>query len=207
MKPEELYNALLARHVIEGLKKRNIEGFYFETKEEALGKILDAIPKDGLVSWGGSATLNEIGVTNALKSRGYNFLDPNDAQGGRAKAEIAHRALTADYYLMGANAITAAGELVNLDGIGNRVASLTFGPKHVIVVAGINKVQPDLDAAILRAKKRAAPLIMLKFKQDYPSLEELNRAAEAAIGHLVVTSMSTFPGRIKVILIGERLGY
>jgi hypothetical protein len=134
------------------------------------------IPKDSLVSCGGSVTLDEIGLRIALKKEGYNFLDPKDAQGSIAKEKAAHQALSADYFLMSSNAISAAGELVNIDNIGNRVASLIFGPKNVIIIAGLNKVEPNLDAAILRVKNYAAPMTMLIFKQDYSSFDELSKA-------------------------------
>ena len=207
MEPKKYYNTLLAQKVIQELRKRNMEGFYFETKEEALKKVLEMIPKDSLVSWGGSATLHEIGLQVALKNEKYNVLDPNEPQGGKAKDIIAHQALGADYYLMSSNAISTTGELVNIDGYGNRVASLIFGPKNVIVIAGINKVEPDLDAAILRAKKYAALIMMVAFKQGYSSFDELSKAAESACSHLVITNMSTNKDRIKVILIGEYLGF
>ena len=207
MTPKQYYNALLARKLLEEFAKRNIEGHYFPTKEEALKKTLELIPKGSTVSCGGSATLRELGLRAALKSGGYDFWDPDDAQGAAAKEEVARRALGADYYLMSANAIAATGELVNIDGYGNRVASLIFGPKNVIVVAGINKVAPSLDAALLRAKTRAAPITLLIFRQDYSSYDELSQAAESACAQLVVTGMSMTPGRIKVILVGESLGY
>lgn len=207
MKPKECYHALLAQKLIQELCKRNMEGFYCETKEEALKKVLEMIPKDSMVSCGGSATLHEIGVQAALKKEGYHFLDPNDAQGAPAMDQVAHQALGADYYLMSTNAISATGELVNIDGYGNRVAALIFGPKNVIVIAGLNKAEPNLDAALLRAKSYAAPMILLKWKQDYASYEELTKAAEGACSHIVVTGMSTTKGRIKVILVGECLGY
>ncbi len=207
MKPKECFNALLAQKLIEEFEKRNMEGFYCATKEEALKKVLELIPQGSLVSCGGSATLHEMGLQVALKQGGYNLLDPDDAQGGKAKEKVAHQALSVDYYLMSSNAISATGELVNLDGIGNRVAALAFGPKNVIVIAGINKVAPSLDAAILRAKTYAAPLTVLIFKQDYASWDELSKVAEGAYSHLVVTGMSTTKGRIKVILVGESLGF
>lgn len=134
-------------------------------------------------------------------------MDPDDAQGGTAKDKVAHQALGADYFLMSSNAISAVGELVNIDGYGNRVASLIFGPKNVIVVAGLNKVVPNLETAILRAKNYAAPLTMLIFKQDYPSFDELSRAAEGGCSQLVITSFSMTRGRIKVVLVGESLGF
>lgn len=207
MEPKQCYNALLAQKLMEELKKRNMEGFYCDTKEDALKKVLEMIPKDSMVSCGGSATLYEIGLQTALKNEGYNFLDPNAVEGAIAKDKIAHEALSSDYYLMSSNAISATGELVNIDGYGNRVASLIFGPKNVIVIAGINKVAPNLDAAINRAKNYAAPLTLTLFKQDYSSFDELFKVAEASCSQIVITSMSMTKGRIKVILVGESLGF
>lgn len=207
MRPQEYYNSLLAAKVIEQLHKRNMECYYYKTKEEAVKIVLEMIPKDSMVSCGSSVTLDEIGLRAALRNEGYNFLDPREAEGGKGKEEAAHQALSADYFLMSSNAITAAGELVNADGIGNRVAALIFGPKNVIVIAGMNKVVPDLEAAIQRVKSYAAPLIWSQFKQDLSSYDELSIVAETGCSHLVVTSNSVYKGRIKVILIGENLGY
>ncbi|HEY5585314.1 MAG TPA: lactate utilization protein [Ruminiclostridium sp.] len=207
MKPKECYNALLAQKLIEEFKKRNIEGLYCETKEDALKKVLEIMPKESMVSCGGSETLHEIGLHVALKKEGYNFLDPDDAQGAKAKDIVAHQALGADYFLMSSNAISVTGELVNIDGYGNRVASLIFGPKNVIVIAGLNKVEPNLEAAILRAKNYAAQNTLLIFKQDYSSFDELSKVAEGACSQLVITGMSMTKGRIKVILVGECLGF
>lgn len=207
MELTEVYNTLLAEKLIEELKKRNMEGFYCKTKEDAVKKVLEMIPKDSMVSCGGSATIHEIGLKVVLKNEGYNFLDPDDVQGAAAKDEVAHQALGADYYLMSSNAISATGQLVNIDGYGNRVASLIFGPKNVIVIAGLNKVEPNLDAAILRAKNYAAQKTLLIFKRDYSSYDELSKVAEAACSQLVITSMSMTKDRIKVILVGECLGF
>jgi len=107
---------------------------------------------------------------------------------------------------MSSNSIAITGELVNIDGIGNRVAALCFGPKTVIIVAGLNKVAPNLDAAILRAKDYAAKMVASAYKQDYSSYEELSKAAEDGCSQLVITHKSMFKGRIKVILVGESLG-
>jgi L-lactate utilization protein LutB len=208
MTPKQSYNALLAQKVIKELKNRNIQGFYYETKEEAKNKVLEIIPENSLVSWGGSLTLNEIGLIDSLKEGAYNFLDPNDAIGGIEKDKIAHQALNSDYFLMGANAISANGELVNIDGIGNRVAALIFGPKNVIVVAGINKVEQNLDLAILRAKTKAASLVVLRYgKSEISSFEELLNKAQDSCCQLVITTMSVFKDRIRVILVGECLGF
>jgi len=207
MTEQQRYNFLLAQKLIAEFEKRNLDGYYCETKQDALKKTLELMPKDAVISCGGSATLYEIGLREALRNEGYNFLDPNSASGAAEKDKIAHQALSADYYLMSSNAITEQGELVNADGYGNRVSALIFGPKNVIVVAGMNKITHDLDAAIERTKKYAARMILLKFKKDYPGLDKLDEAAKVAASQLVITSKSTTKGRIKVILVGESLGF
>lgn len=206
-KIKECYNALTAQKLIEEFEKRNIVGFYFKTKEEALKKVLEMIPKDSMVSWGGSATLHEIGLKDALKNGGYNYLDPAEPLGGMEKEKAARQALSADFFLMSANAIAVTGEIVNIDGIGNRVAALCFGPQNVIIVAGMNKVEPDIHAAIRRVKNYAAKMVVSAYKQDYSSYEELSIAAEAGCSQLVITQKSMFPGRITVLLVGENLGF
>jgi L-lactate utilization protein LutB len=209
MTPEQNFNALLAQKVIKELKNRNIQGFYFETKEEALKKVLEILPKNSSVSWGGSVTLDEIGLLDTLKKGGYNILDAsNRALGAVEMDKIAHKALNSDYYFMSTNAISATGELVNIDGIGNRVASLTFGPKNVIIIAGINKVEQNLDLTILRAKTRAASLNVLRYSNsEISSFEELLNKAQGIGSQMVITTRSTFNNRIRVILVGEKLGF
>lgn len=207
MEQKQIYNELLANKVIEEFEKRNIEGFYCETKEDALKKVLDLIPKGSIVSRGGSKTLDEIGLRDALNNNDYNFLDPKAVKGAGEMDKVAHQGLSSDYYLMSSNAITTTGELVNMDGYGNRVGSLIFGPKNVIIVAGMNKVEPNLDVAISRVKNYSRQMTLLLFKQDYPSFDELYKSAEMAGGQLVITSMSAVKGRIKVILVGESLGF
>lgn len=207
MTPNKIYNALLAQKLITEFEKRNISGFYCESKEAATQLALDMIPKGSSVSWGGSLTLNELGLKAMLKEKGYNVLDPDDAPDIAAKERVAHEAQNADYFLMSSNAISATGELVNADGIGNRVSSLIFGPKNIIVIAGMNKVEPDLDSAIRRVKDFAAPRAVLTYMQGYSTFDELSQAAEAACSHLVITSRSVFRDRIKVILVEESLGY
>jgi L-lactate utilization protein LutB len=206
MSSKQSYNALLSKKLIDEFQKRNFEGYYCATKADALRKTLELIPLNALVSCGGSATLYEVGIIEALKTNGYDFMDPNDAEGAAEKDKIAHQALAADYFLMSANAITEKGELVNADGYGNRVSALILGPKNVIIIAGLNKVEPNLETAILRVKKLAARLILLKF-YDYATLDEVDNAAEHAAGQLVITSMSATKGRIKIILVGESLGF
>jgi len=203
---KETYYGLLAQQLIAAFQQRNMAGCYCKTKEEALREILSMLQKEHVVSNGGSQTLWEIGFQDAMKSGGYHYLNAYDAEGAEAKAQLAREALSADYYFMSANAIAETGELVNIDGIGNRAAALLFGPKRVVVVAGLNKVAPTLEAAVTRAKTCASRLCLTLFRQDYASYGELSDLADKSGSHLVITSRSAIQGRIKIILVGEDLG-
>ncbi|MEL7608739.1 MAG: lactate utilization protein [Bacillota bacterium] len=203
----DAYRDLLAQKLIAEFEKRNMTGCYCKTKEEALDKILSMLKKDDVVSNGGSETLWEIGFQDAVKSGGYRYLNPHDAQGGAQKNKIAHEALSADYYFMSANAISETGELVHIDGIGNRTAALMFGPKHVVIVAGLNKVSPNLEAALTRAKTYASRICLTLFKKDYASYEELCAAADMGASHIVVTRRCAIKDRITILLVGEELGF
>ena len=207
MAMDDSYNRLLATEILKKLEQRNIGGTYVESKEAALAVVLDMVPRESFSSCGGSQMLREIGLRQAMKARGYNFLDPDDGETGAAKDEIAHRALGADYYLTSVNAIALTGELVNAEGYGNRVGAFIFGPKRVIVVAGVNKIVPTVEAAVARAKTYAAQRTVMLFKQDYGTFDELAQVADNACSHLVVTSRSATKGRVSVVLVGERLGF
>jgi len=201
------YNSLLAQKIIEEFSKRNIEGHYCETKETGLENALELISKGSVVSHGGSKTLHEIGLCNALKNGNFNFLDPIKPKNGIEKEAVAHQALNSDYYFMSSNAITMAGQLVNIDGIGNRVASLIYGPKNVIVIAGMNKITENVDEAIKRIKNYSAPMGILSYKNDFTTFDELIKASEFGQSQLVITEYSMIKHRIKVILVGEDLGF
>ena len=207
MAVQQIYNKILAQKLIEEFARRNMEGFFCETGEQALAQALALLPREALISCGGSATLEEIGLLDALRQGGYNFLDPHSGHSSAEMDAIAHGALAADYYFMSANAIAETGELVNVDGYGNRVAALIFGPKHIIIIAGLNKVTPTLAEALQRAKTYAARMITLKFTADHASFTELQQAAENAVSQLLITSKFTDKERVKIILVGEALGF
>jgi L-lactate utilization protein LutB len=207
MDTRQKYYYLLAQQLLAEFQKRGLEGFYCATKGEALNQVLELIPRDAIVSCGGSATLAELGLPLALQEGGYHILNPSEGKSAVEMDVLAHQALGADYFLLSANAIAASGELVNADGYGNRVSALIFGPTNVIVIAGMNKVVADLPAAISRAKHYASQMIMLRFKPDYPSYTDLEQAALTACNQLVITSGSAVKGRIKVVLVGEELGF
>jgi L-lactate utilization protein LutB len=187
------------------LKARGIEGYYAEDKGAVLAKVNELIQSGSSVSCGGSTTIEEIGLMEELEKRDdIEVWNPKAADGARAMDEIAHKALGADVFLMGCNAITSGGELVNVDGYGNRVSALIFGPRTVLIVAGQNKVVDDVDAALERIRTVAAPKTYMKVR---PNADLPSDIEAASYGQMVITKRSMVPGRIKVILVAEDLGY
>ena len=207
----------LARTVA-ALRKNRFDACWFRTKEEALQCIKETIPQGAVVSNGGSMTLAECGVMDLLRSGDYQFLD-REAVPPEEVSAVFHKALSADYYLMSSNAVTESGELYNVDGNGNRVAALIFGPAHVIVLAGANKIVPNVEAAIARVKHLTAPANAMRLHCDTPCAKTgICAGAHGGMAagcksegciccQYVVTGFQRCPGRIKVIMVAETLGY
>lgn len=202
----------LADTIIDNLKKRQIDGYYFETAKEAVEKANSFLTPGATVSFGGSMTLNESGMMDVLTSReDITLYDRSKAKTPEETKEIYHKALSADFFFMSTNAITADGELVNIDGNGNRVAALIYGPEHVIILAGMNKVVRNVEDGISRVKNIAAPPNGVRLNLDTPCAKtgicHDCFSPSCMCSHTVVTRRSSVPGRIKVLLIGEVLGY
>ena len=156
---KEWYKEMLAGKVINSLEKNNMTGIYVKTKEEAMEKALGLIPKGSKVSHGGSLTLQQIGITDALRKGDFQFIDRRAPGLSEDEIERLRReSLLSDVFLMSTNALTMDGKLVNIDGIGNRVAALSYGPSKVIIIAGINKIVPDQESAMQRIKNYVTPL-------------------------------------------------
>ena len=194
----------------DALTRRNFEAYAVESADEARALILSMIGKEESVTWGGSATISEIGLLSALKENGYLVFDREDVPPSERIA-FAKEHFFSDWFLMSTNAITEDGELLNLDGMGNRVASLIFGPKNVIVVAGVNKITPDIDAAYARVRQVAAPRNAQRFSINTPCKRTGACAdclsPDTICASLVRTRFSRQKGRIKVILIDEEYGF
>ncbi|MBE6471912.1 MAG: lactate utilization protein, partial [Coriobacteriaceae bacterium] len=158
-------NEMLAQKVIKGLKSRRMNGYYAANREEALAKALELIPEGSTINMGGCMSAREIGLFDAVKAGNYNFVDRDDADDRRA-AMLA--AFDADVYLASANAITEDGIMVNIDGAANRIAALAFGPRKLVFIVGMNKVCPDVDSAIKRARNVAAPINAQRFGLTTP---------------------------------------
>jgi len=198
--------------VVQALKRRSFDAYYFDNEAEAVDKIISLIPKDHQVSWGGSMTMTCLGVQERLAREGYNLLDRDKAATPEERTEISRRALLCDTYLSGTNALSEDGQLINIDGYGNRVAAMIFGPKQVIVAAGMNKVAKTYKDALVRARTVAAPLNVQRFPNMRPPCNDGGTCVDCMspdtiCSFLVTTRFCRVVGRIKVILIGKDLGF
>lgn len=211
MDPLKIMYEKSGKKVCENLKKRFFDAYYVNTKEEALSKALELIPQNHSVSWGGSITMEEVGLKDALKKKGYTLIDRDTANTPEERVELMHKALLCGTYIMSANAISADGQLVNIDGNGNRVAALCYGPTNILVLAGMNKVVNTVEDAVKRARTIAAPANKQRFENLKTPCSFTGQCAdcfmeESICNQFVVTRLSHPKDRIKVILIGEDLG-
>ncbi len=202
-------NEILTR-TADALERRGFETYTVKDAQDARALILSMIKKEESVTWGGSVTLSEIGLVSALKENGYLVYDRDDVPPAERVA-FAKEHFFSDWYLMSTNAVTEDGELLNLDGTGNRVASLIFGPRNVIVIAGKNKITPDIDAAYTRVRQVAAPRNAQRFPIHTPC-KKTGKCADCLSPDticvsLVRTRFSRQKGRVKVVLIDEDYGF
>ncbi len=200
-----------AESIIKNLAKRNIEGCYCETAAECTQAILKEIPKGNTVSWGGSESIKEIGLMDAIHNGDYELIDRTAAKTPEESRQLYAKTVMADYYLMSSNAITLDGELINIDGNGNRVACLIQGPSHVILVIGMNKVVTDVKSGIARVRNTASPANAIRLGRNLPCAAtgvcHDCLSPECFCNQIVITRRSGHTGRIKVYLIAEDLGY
>ncbi len=197
--------------IIKNLAKRNMEGFYFETAAECTQAILEAMPAGSAIGWGGSESIKECGLMEAIHNGDYELIDRFAAKTPEESRALYAKTVLADYYLMSSNAITLEGELINIDGNGNRVACLIQGPSHVILVVGMNKVATDIESGIARVRNIASPANAIRLNKNIPCAATGTchncLAPECFCNQIVITRRSGHTGRIKVYLVGESLGY
>lgn len=198
--------------IIRHLEKRGMAGYYCDNAREAAETILSMIPDGATVSWGGSVTLDELEFKDRLALIGARPMDPMATRDPEKILQARVDSLSSDVYLTGTNAITLAGELVNIDGTGNRVAALCFGPRKVIVVAGVNKIVRDIAAGEARVKTDACVANAVRLKRKTPCAAtgrctECLIPGETICSMTVVTRFCNKPGRIHVVLVNENLGF
>ena len=201
-------NKALALRVIKGLASRNMTGYYAATKEEALEKALELIPKGSTVTMGGAWSVHQAGLVDALKQGDYNFIDRADYEDQREAWLLAY---DADFYLSSCNAVTADGILINIDGNANRVSAIAQGPKKVLFIVGMNKVCESVESALARARNVAAPMNAQRFSGDLPCVKTGIcadcKSPDTICCQTLITRFSRHKDRIHVILVNEELGY
>jgi hypothetical protein len=207
----EKRNAALAQRTITGLKNKNIEAFFVETKEEALRKALELIPEEATVGWGGSASIGEIGLLDVVRTGNYRVIDRSMATNPEEKNRLQLEAFGADVFLGSVNALSEDGVMVNIDKIGNRIGAYCYGPGQLLLVVGMNKVVKTAEDALARARNEAAPINAQRFGIDTPCVKNGScsncKSMDTICANILVTRFNPVAGRIKVILVNEELGF
>lgn len=211
MSPKKLFYENQAKSIIQKLNLRKMDGYYCENTEEARKKILDLLGEPGkAVGYGGSMTIDDMGIKEEIQAAGHELILREQYKTPEELKECKARLINADSFLMSTNAITLDGELINIDGRGNRVSYLIYGPEQVIVVTGMNKVVTNVEEGIHRVQNMASPPNTVRLNKDTPCAKTGrcgNCLTNSICCQIVVTRVSMIPGRIKVILVGEELGY
>lgn len=211
MTPKAISYENTAKTVIKKLNRRGMEGFYCADKDAARNMVLEFMEEGSQVTWGGAETLVEAGIIDAIHEGNYQVVDRKTAKTPEEKHALFAKIVASDYFLMSTNAITVDGELINIDGNGNRVACLIHGPKYVIIVAGMNKLVSDVEEGIKRVHTLATPPNAIRIGAETPCAHTGvcgNCVGNGSVCcHTVITRSSKHAGRIKVILVGEELGF
>lgn len=194
---------------IEKLKANRFEAEYLPDRQALLSRLDELMPKGCSCSLGGSMTLAETGVQAYLEQGDFQYYDRYAP--GADQDEIFHKALDCDIYLTSSNAVTEDGRLYNIDGRGNRLAAMVYGPRQVIVIAGYNKLVPNLESARERMKTIAAPANAIRLDKKTPcaatgACQECS-SPQRICSQELITGWQMIPGRIRVILLGEPYGY
>lgn len=211
MTPKQLAFETTANTIIRHLEARNMEGFFFKSSAEAVSAILGMMPEGSSVTWGGSETFKETGMLAALENGNYNLIDRTRAQTAEERQIQYSQMVLADYFFMSSNAVTLDGQLVNIDGNSNRVGLLVHGPKHVMILVGMNKITTDVESAIKRIRTYACPANAKRLQKNTPCgvLGKCGECltSECMCNQIVITRRSGHSGRIRVFFIAEELGY
>lgn len=208
--PRRLYYSKRGQVLVKNLRSRHFEAYFCPDAASALEKALELIPKGASVGWGGAMSAEQIGLIDAVRSGDYRAIDREKGKTPQEREQIMRECLTAQVFLTGANALSLDGQMVNIDGNGNRVGAIVYGPESVIVVAGMNKVMDSLEDAVTRARNVAAPMNKQRFGAVTGCGETgicVNCKSEGCICNQILITRHCRPeGRIKFILVGEDLG-
>lgn len=211
MGPREKRNKALGERVVKALESRNMEAYYAESKEEAVKTALSLINEGSTINMGGSASVRESGLIEALKNGNYIFYDRDLAPTPEERDQIARKAFECDWYLGSVNAMSEDGVFINIDGNANRVAAYAFGPKNVLLIVGMNKVVKTEEDAMHRARNEAAPVNTQRFGPNTPCVKNGScfdcKSEDCICCQIMITRFSRIPKRFKIILVDENLGF
>ena len=207
---EKMYYSKRGQVLVKNLQSRHFDAYYCDSKQDALAKALELIPENDLVSWGGAMSAQQIGLIDAVRSGAHRTIDRDTCKTMTEREQAMKDALFCDTFIMGANAMSTDGQMVSIDGTGNRIGALVYGPKSVVVIVGMNKVEDTLEEAIRRARTVAAPKNKQRFGDGTPCAATGIcgdcKSEKCICNHIVVTRHCRPAGRIKFIIVGEDLG-
>ena len=197
--------------LVKNLQKRHFDAYYCATREAALKQVLSLMPEGSTVGWGGAISAAQVGVQEAVHAGNYTVIDRDSFSDSAEKLRCMRDCFNADFFITGANALSLDGQMVNIDGNGNRVGMIVYGPKHIIVVAGMNKVCATVEDAVKRARTVAAPMNQQRFGLPNPCTCTgvcADCLSESSICNQILITRHCKPaGRIKFVLVGEELGF
>jgi hypothetical protein len=208
---EQFFREKQVERTISALKKNNFEALFVPDAKAALEEVMRRIPDGATVGVGGSVTLNQIGLLDALGKRNIRLIWPfQQARNDEERIELIRKSFSSDIFLSSTNAVTEDGKLFNVDATGNRVGAMFIGPKSVIVISGVNKIVKDIEAAEKRVKEWTAPQNAKRLKRKTPCVETgvcADCSSPDRICNIYVT-LAKRPSRtdVIIILVGERLG-
>ncbi len=208
---ERKYYEKRGQALVKNLRGRHFEAHYCPDRETALEKALELIPRGASVGWGGALSAQQIGLMEAVKAGDYRAIDRDSAASPAEREQLMRQTLLADVFVTGANAMSLDGQMVNIDGMGNRLSAIAYGPKTILVIAGMNKVTDCLEDAVTRARTVAAPMNKMRFPNQTPC--EVTgtcadcKSEECICNQILITRHCRPAGRIKFILVGENLGF
>lgn len=208
---KKLYYEKRGEILVKNLRNRHFDAWYCPDRESALEKALELIPAGASVGWGGAHSAEQIGLMEAVKAGDYREIDRDRCKTQEERVRCMKECLYADVFITGANAMSMDGQMVNIDGTGNRLAAICYGPETILVVVGMNKVMDTLESAITRARTVAAPMN----KQRFPNVTPCEvtgtcadcKSVECICNQILITRNCRPAGRIKFILVGEDLGF
>lgn len=208
---QKMYYEKRGQVLVKNLKSRHFDAYYCATKADALSKALELIPEGATVSWGGVMSAQQIGLIDALHQGNFRPIDRDLCKTPQEREQAMREAAFADVYLTSANGLSMDGQMVNIDGTGNRLAAITYGPKEILVIAGMNKVTDTLESAISRARTVAAPMNKQRFLEPASPCAVTGTCADCKsegciCNQILITRHCRPVGRIKFILVGEDLG-